>query len=303
MQRMDAGNRPAPARSAASRKPVARARAWHAQGPHAIRTKINGVARPNCAPRNSHKKARGRDGRADRGRTGRRRSSSDACCHSRLGAKIASASTAPAQGQGVLSHRRASRSMSSQSKRACAQKQHRIFRQQPRPAATPRPATSALPPACTRARQIDKTGAGDDGGHVRRRRQHLHPDHQGEIEQQGRERCARPHPSRCLRAARQTNQLASTDSSTPLTRTPNGVSPKTMVPARISQAISGRMIEIAGSQMFGPQPVIGFVGRERQNPAITGAQQRSASAATQRACAPATPRAHRARQTNRVDMA
>ncbi len=40
-------------------------------------------------------------------------------------------------------------------------------------------------------------------------------------------------------AARQTNQVAGKDRSTPENRTPNGVSPNSAVPAPISQAIMG----------------------------------------------------------------
>ena len=49
---------------------------------------------------------------------------------------------------------------------------------------------------------------------------------------------ARSSSFRISAAARQTNQLAGSDS-TPAKRTPKGVSPNSNVPARISQAIMG----------------------------------------------------------------
>ena len=50
---------------------------------------------------------------------------------------------------------------------------------------------------------------------------------------------ARSWSFRISAAARQTNQVAGSDSTTPAARTPRGVSPSSSVPARISQAIMG----------------------------------------------------------------
>ena len=110
-----------------------------------------------------------------------------------------------------------------------------------------------------------KRGAGGDGRHVRRRRQHLHIDHQGEIEKQrGQEGAAlviqqdaRRAPDKNGRQGRQKN-AGGTDAEGDIAEQRR---------ARADQpGDGGRMVEIAEVQMLGPKPVIGFIGGQRQKP-------------------------------------
>ena len=243
-------NRPAPGQiKHGEQEAIAVARARPPRRPSTARMKMNGVARPSCGAQEFDQKAHGEMTVRRRGRTGRRRSPSDAATATKDWAgRSASASSAAGPGPGrPQPGARARRLANSQSKAPAPRNSAEYLDNSAKPAATPahshqRPSPRALHLGETK----QKRGAGDDGRHVRRRRQHLHADHQGEIEQQRRQRGAPSSFRDRTRRARQTNQLASTDRSTPLARTPKARVAEQQCAGADQPSDRGRMIEIAG---------------------------------------------------------